>query len=79
MPIVALLARGAFGLSVLIIVGAAATNFWSAGSYLLALLSVVFFPLTFFIFPWISGLHWVFVIGMVAYMLSNVLGMRPVD
>lgn len=79
MPVVALIARGIFWLSVLIVVGTAASFFWSTGNFFFALLSVGMFPLTYLLFPWFSGLHWVFLVGMGGYALSTALGMRPVE
>ncbi len=79
MPVVAVLARGVFWVSVLIVVGTAAAYLWDTGNFFFAVLSVALFPLTYLIFPWISGLHWVFLVGVACYALSTKLGMRPVN
>jgi hypothetical protein len=79
MLLIALLARGIFWLSVVIIVGSAASYFWGTYNIVMVFFSIVFFPLTYFIYPWISGLQGVFLIGMLAYILSTSLGMRAVD
>lgn len=79
MLLLALIARGVFRLSLLIIVGTAVGYFWNSGNSIAVLASIAFFPLSYFIFPWFSGLQWIFLIGMAAYALSTSLGMRPVD
>ena len=79
MLLIALLARGIFWLSVVIIVGSAASYFWGTYNIVMVFFSIAFFPLTYFIYPWISGLQGVFLIGMLAYILSTSLGMRAVD
>lgn len=75
----ALIARGIFVLSLLIVVSSAASYLWATDNFLFAVLAVVFFPLTYLVFPWISGLHWVFFIGVAAYALSTKLGLPSTD
>ena len=79
MLLIALIARGIFWISLFIIVGTAVMYFWTSGNPLAVFISLAFFPLTFLIFPWFSGLHWIFLIGMAGYAVSTSLGMHPVE
>ena len=46
----------------------------------MVLVKLVFFPLTYFLYPWFTGLWWVFLISIAGYWLSTFLGdMGPID
>lgn len=75
----ALFARAVFTITALVIVGSGAAAAWGAGQYLLAIVAVVAFPITYFVYPWFGGLQLVFLVSVGAYALSTALGMRPID
>ena len=49
------------------------------GDYVLLVVEIIAFPLTYFIHPWFSGLWWLFLLSMGGYIASTVIGgMEPV-
>lgn len=74
-----LLARGVFWVCAFIIVAAEVARQWALQNFLLALLAIPMFPLTFFLSPWFNGTQIFFVVGMIGYAVSTAGGMRPVD
>lgn len=71
-----LLLRGLFGLGTFVIVAAEVLDAWASGQFLLALVAFVATPITFFVYPWLSGsglLQVVWVVSMVAFVGGNVL------
>ncbi len=78
--LVGLAARGVFWLTALWIVGTAVKVFWQAGNPLFAVGAVVVFPVTYFVFPFLSGMWPILIVSMAAYIISTTVGgMRPVD
>jgi hypothetical protein len=75
----ALIARGVFVVTALIIVGSGVAAAWASGQFLLAIAALVAFPITYFVFPWIGGLGWVFLVSLIAYAVSSALDMEPFD
>ena len=76
MPVLVVLLRGVFGVGSFVIVAAGVLDAWASGQPLLALIAFVAYPLTFFVYPWISGiglLQVVWVASMAAFIGSNVL------
>lgn len=70
------LLRGLFGLGTFMIVAAGVLDAWASGQFLLALVAFVATPITFFVYPWLSGsgfLQVVWVVSMVAFIGGNVL------
>lgn len=79
-PLIGILARGVFWLSAVWIVGSAAVSFWAAGNIVFAVGSVVLFPLTYFVFPLVSGMWPILVVSVIAYVVSTTVGgLAPVD
>jgi hypothetical protein len=76
MPLLALLLRLVFTLGAALIVLTATVDAWQSGAPLLALAAFVFFPLTYFIYPWISGLQVVWLVSLVAFGAGNAIGAR---
>jgi hypothetical protein len=74
MSALAVLSRLVFGLTSLAIVVLGALHAWSIGAPLLALAALVFFPVTFFVYPWIGGLQLLWVVSMVAFWVGNAAG-----
>jgi len=74
-----LLARGVFWVCALIIVATEVARQWALQNFLIALLAVPFFPVTFFLSPWFNGTQAVFVVGIIAYGISTAGGMPAVD
>ena len=75
--VLVLLLRGVFGLGTFVIVAAGVLDAWASGQFLLALVAFVATPITFFVYPWVSGsglLQLVWVVSMVAFVGGNVVG-----
>ena len=71
-----MLLRGVFGIGSFVIVAAGVLDAWASGQPLLALIAFVAYPLTFFVYPWISGiglLQVVWVASMAAFIGGNVV------
>lgn len=72
--------RVVFWLSAVWIVGSAAVSLWQAGAFVLAVAALVFFPVTYFVFPLLSGAWWLLALSVGAYATSTFVGgMSPVD
>jgi hypothetical protein len=72
----ALVLRAVFGLGTFVIVAAGVLVAWVSGQFLLALVAFVAAPITFLVYPWLSGLgvlQAVWVASMVAFVGSNLL------
>ncbi len=70
------LLRGMFGVGSFVIVAVGALDAWASGQFLLAIVAFAAYPITFFVYPWISGigaLQAVWVASMAAFIGSNVL------
>jgi hypothetical protein len=66
--------RAVFGLGTMLIVLAAVLDAWDAGQPLLAVVAFVATPLTFFLYPWLSGdllLRVVWSVSLVAFIAGN--------
>jgi hypothetical protein len=76
MPGLVVLLRGVFGVGSFVIVAAGVLDAWASGQFLLAIVAFTAYPITFLIYPWISGigvLQAVWVASMAAFIGSNVL------
>jgi hypothetical protein len=76
MGAVVMFLRGVFGLGTFVIVAVAVLDLWTSGQFLLALVAFVATPITFFVYPWVSGLgvlQVVWVVSMAAFIAGNVL------
>ncbi len=73
------LARLAFWVMAIYIVGHAVVESWTAGEPAMAVAKVLFFPLTYTIYPWTADLVVLFFASLVAYGVSNLGGMQPID
>jgi hypothetical protein len=74
--VVALLLRAVFGLGTFVIVAVGVLDAWASGQFLLALVAFVAAPLTFFVYPWISGsgaLQLVWAVSLAAFIGSNLV------
>ena len=76
MPVLALLLRVVFTLGAGLIVLTATVDAWQSGAPLLAIAAFVFFPVTYFVHPWISGLKVVWFVSLVAFWGGNAIGAR---
>lgn len=74
-----ILARLVFWCTVVIIVGHAVVASFNAGDAALAVTELIFFPFTYLIYPWVSGLWWLLLLGLVSYWISTAGGLEPVD
>jgi hypothetical protein len=77
---IGLIGRLVFWIGLILIVGHAALASYQAGEIGMAVLKVVFFPVTFILYPWFAGLWWLFILSMIGYWLSTFIGrMETVD
>ena len=76
MPVIA---RGVFWVCAFIVVATEVARQWALQNFLIALLAVPLFPVTFFLSPWFNGTQVFFFVGMIAYGISTAGGMRPID
>lgn len=75
-----LLGRGVFWIGLFYIVGHGALASYRAGEMGMAVAKVIFFPITFLLYPWFTGLWWVLLISLAGYWASTFIGgMEPVD
>jgi hypothetical protein len=79
MVAVVLLLRAVFTLGAFLIVASAVLGAWARGELLLAVAAFAFFPVTFFVYPWIGGLQVLWLVSMAAYAASNLLAVRSAD
>jgi hypothetical protein len=56
----------------------AVVHLWLAHLYLFAVGALVLSPITFFVWPFVSGLWWLLVVGIVLYALSVRAGAPPI-
>jgi hypothetical protein len=71
-----LVLRAVFGLGSFLIVAVGVLDAWASGQFLLALVAFAAYPVTFFVYPWLSGvgaLQIAWVVSMVAFITGNVL------
>jgi hypothetical protein len=48
--------------------------------YTMVVLKLIFFPVTYILYPWTAGIWWIFIISIVGYWASTFLGkIEPVD
>ena len=69
-----LLFRAVFGLGTMLIVLAAVLDAWDAGQPLLAVIAFVATPLTYFLYPWLSGdlvLRLIWFVSLIAFISGN--------
>jgi len=75
-PVVVVLLRGVFALGSFVIVAAGVLDAWASGQFLLAIVAFAAYPITFLIYPWISGigvLQVVWAVSMAAFVGGNML------
>ena len=78
--LVGLAGRAVFWVGLLFILGHAARSSYFEGNIGMLVAKVVFFPITYVIYPWLSGLWWVLLASLVGYWLSTFVGnLPPVD
>jgi len=71
-----MLLRGVFGIGSFVIVAAGVLDAWASGQFLLAIVAFAAYPITFFVYPWISSialLQVVWVVSMAAFIGGNVI------
>lgn len=73
------LGRLGFWLGFIVIVGHHTLYRLAEGDIVLMVGGLLFFPLTYFLWPWFSGLWWVFIASMAGYAVSGIYGLPPVD
>lgn len=78
--IIGLLGRIVFWIGLIYIIAHAAIYSYSMHDYVMVVLKLIFFPATYVIYPWTSGLWWVFIISIIGYWVSTLIGkMQPVE
>jgi len=76
MSVLVVLLRAVFGIGSFIIVAAGVLDAWASGQFLLAIVAFAAYPITFLVYPWISGigvLQVVWVASMAAFIGGNAL------
>jgi len=68
--------RGVFLVGSVYIIGHAALVSYQAHDYLMAAGKVIFFPITFLVYPWFADLWWLQLLSLGAYWASTLFG-RP--
>ena len=77
--IIGIICRIIFYITLTIIILDSVIYSFVAREYLWLVLKLIFFPATFLIWPWVSGLWWLWIISMACYMISTFYGkLRPV-
>jgi hypothetical protein len=75
-----ILGRIVFWIGLIIIVGHSTLISLDQKDYIMVILKLIFFPITFLVHPWGSGLWWLFILSIIGYGLSTYLGkMLPVE
>lgn len=73
------LGRLVFWAGYIVICVAAVIHYWQAGRHFLSVFYMVVSPAAYFIYPWVSGLWWLFLVSMCGYWASTFIGrMRPI-
>lgn len=75
----ALLLRGVFWVTAVLLVLDTAAYAWSTAGPLFGIGAVLFFPLAYFAAPFVGGSIPLFLVSIAAYAASTALGARPVD
>ncbi len=70
---------GVFGIGFFIVIGHAVWSSVLEGNWAMVVLKLVFFPLTFMIWPWFSGLWYLFLLTLVGYWVYQIGGGEPID
>ena len=71
---IGIIGRIVFWLGLIYIVGHAALFYYTTGEIVTVGMALIFFPFTFFLYPWFHGLWWIFVISIIGYWLSTFFG-----
>ncbi|GAG59414.1 unnamed protein product [marine sediment metagenome] len=80
MKIIGLLGRIVFWIGLIYIIAHSVIYSYLTHDYIMMVLKLIFFPVTYVIYPWTSELWWVFIISIVGYWASTFLGkMEPVE
>ncbi|ADD03319.1 hypothetical protein Thit_2092 [Thermoanaerobacter italicus Ab9] len=77
--IIAIISRIVFWGGLIVIVGRYVIEKFIIGDIIMAVLGLIFFPLTYFISPWFTGLWWLLLLSLTAYWISTILGLPPVE
>ncbi len=68
------LGRGVFWIGLVYIVGHAALTSYRANDFVMLVAKLIFFPITFLLYPWYVGLWWLLLLSLVGYWASTFLG-----
>lgn len=71
--------RAVFWIGLVFIVGDAMLTALAHGNVLNAVLAVVFVPVTYFVWPFFSGLWWLLFVSLAGYWISTASGHKPVE
>jgi len=74
------LSRTIFWITALMIILSAVLNLVTEHKYYYAIFAVIFFPITYFYYPFAADKLWLLVVSMLSYIISTLIGkMNPVD
>jgi hypothetical protein len=80
MKLIGVLGRIVFWIGLIYIVAHAVLYSYRMHDYAMVVLKLIFFPLTYIIYPWTAGIWWIFIISIIGYWTSTFLGkIEPVD
>jgi hypothetical protein len=78
--IIGFIARLVFWISAIYLVISSCVLSWMSYDYLMAVLKLIFFPLTWIISPWFDGQWKILLLSWGAYLISTIVGgLSPVD
>lgn len=78
--IIGIIGRVIFWFGFIYVVGHAAYYYYSTHQVGMAILALVFFPITFLVYPWFHGIWLILIISIIGYWLSTFIGnITPID
>jgi len=77
MRAIGLLGRIVFWIGLILIIADSVVYSYLTHDYFIMVLKLLFFPVTYVIYPWTSGLWWLFIISITGYWVSTFIGKMP--
>lgn len=71
--------RFVFWAGLVIIVGEYVLVQFAIGNVFMAILGLIFFPITYLVSPWFTGLWWLLLLSLAGYWVSTLGRMPPVE
>lgn len=77
MRVIGLLGRIVFWICLILIIADSVVYSYLTHDYVMMVLKLIFFPVTYVLHPWTSGLWWLFIISIIGYWVSTFIGKMP--